>query len=250
MARCVRDAALLLQAVAGYDAQDPYCQDVPVDDYLTGLEDGVSGWKVALASDEYFQDVEAGIGTAVNEAAGLFARLGALVERVSLPGFEQAARANSLMVTADAAVYHQPRLAQSPDKFGADVRERLLAGAAHPLSAYVEARHTQVVFRRQLEQLFDRFDLLLLPATPVVAPLLENTQAVPRARQLTRYTSAFDLTGLPALALPCGFVMEGVSRLPVGMQLVARPWAEKRLLRGAYAYEQAAGWHLQHPVLD
>ncbi len=250
MARCVRDVALLLQAVAGYDAQDPFSQDAPVDDYLAGLEDGVSGWRVALASDEYFQDVDAGIHTAVGEAAGMFARLGAQVERVSLPGFEQAARANSIMVVADAAVFHQPRLAEAPENFGADVRQRLLAGAAQPLTGYIEARHTQVVFRRQMEQLFERFDVLLLPATPIAAPLIEDRQAVPRARQLTRFTSVFDLTGLPALALPCGFIDADSSTLPVGMQLVARPWAEKRLLRAAHAYEQAAGWHLQHPALD
>jgi aspartyl-tRNA(Asn)/glutamyl-tRNA(Gln) amidotransferase subunit A len=249
MARCVQDVALLLQAIAGYDAQDAASQDAPVGDYVSGLKDGVSSWRVALASDDYFQDVDAGIRQAVDEAASVFTQLGARVEPVEIPGFEQAARANSLMVTADAAVFHHTRLETAADNFGEDVRQRLRYGAAHPLAAYIEARRVQAEFRRQMEQLFTRYDLLLLPASPVAALPLQNTQAVQRSRQLTRFTSAFNLTGLPALVLPCGFVSQDGVRLPIGLQVVAPAWAESRLLRGGYAYEQAAGWLLQHPEL-
>jgi aspartyl-tRNA(Asn)/glutamyl-tRNA(Gln) amidotransferase subunit A len=249
MARCVRDAALLLQAIAGYDPHDPYSRDMPVDDYVIGLDGGVQNWRIALADDAYFQEADAGIREAVDAAAALLRRLGAQVEPVAIPGFEQAALANSLMVTADGAAFHQERLLAAPENFGADVRERLLNGAAHELEDYIAARRTQAVFKRQMELFFDQYDLLLLPAVPVVAPPLQRDHAVQRARQLTRYTSAFDLSGLPALVLPCGFVQEGAVHLPVGLQMVSRPWDEARLLRGAYAYEQAAGWVGQHPIL-
>jgi aspartyl-tRNA(Asn)/glutamyl-tRNA(Gln) amidotransferase subunit A len=250
MARCVRDAALLLQTIAGYDPQDPYSVDAPLEDYLSELEAGVSGWRVAVASDAYFQDVDPEIRQAVNTAAAVFASLKARVEPVEIPGFEQAAQANAVMVTADAAVFHKTRLETAPDDFGEDVRQRLLFGAAHPLAAYVEARRLQTQFKRQMEQLFNGCDLLLLPAVQMAAPPLRNASPLQRARQLTRFTSVFDLTGLPAIVLPCGFVEDGASRLPLGLQLVARSWDEKRLLQAAYAYEQATGWHLHHPALD
>jgi aspartyl-tRNA(Asn)/glutamyl-tRNA(Gln) amidotransferase subunit A len=250
MARCVLDAALLLQTIADYDPHDPYCVNTPLDDYLGGIADGVRGWRIALAADGYFQDVDAGIWQVIESAAGLFADLGAQVERVEIPNFTEFARANSLLVTADAAaVYHQP-LAERPQDFGADVLERLRSGAAHPLVEYIQARRLQAEAVRQFDHLFSQFDLLLLPASPVLAPSIQQTQAVQRARQLTRFTSVFNFTGLPAISLPGGFIEKQGLLLPVGLQLVARPWAEARLLRGAYAYEQAAGWFRTHPALD
>jgi aspartyl-tRNA(Asn)/glutamyl-tRNA(Gln) amidotransferase subunit A len=102
------------------------------------------------------------------------------------------------------------------------------------------------VLRRQFEQFFTRHDLLLTPTTPVTAPLIEGPDAVEQARLLTRFTAPFNLTGLPALSLPCGFTASG---LPIGLQLVARPWAESTLLRAGQAYQQATDWHLRRPPL-
>ncbi len=99
--------------------------------------------------------------------------------------------------------------------------------------------------RRQFEVFFETYDLLLTPATPVAAPPTTGPDALEWARQLTRFTNPFNLTGLPALSLPCGFTMEG---LPVGLQLVAGPWKEARVLQAAYAYEQATDWHLKKPA--
>lgn len=250
MARCVRDAALLLQTIAGYDPHDPYCINTPLDDYLGNIAAGVQGWRIAMAADAYFQDVDAGIWQVMEAAAHLFASLGAQVERVDIPHFAEFARANSLLVTADAAaVYRQP-IAERPQDFGADVLERLRSGAAHPLAEYILARRLQAEAVRQFDLLFSQFDLLLLPASPVLAPPIQQTQAVQRARQLTRFTSVFNFTGLPVISLPGGFIEQQGLPLPVGLQLVTRPWAEARLLRAAYAYEQAAGWFRKHPDLD
>jgi aspartyl-tRNA(Asn)/glutamyl-tRNA(Gln) amidotransferase subunit A len=246
MARSVEDVAFLLQAIAGYDRDDPASVDTPVDDYLARLPDGVQGWRIGVASDEHFASAEAEIQAAVQEAAQVYAGLGAQVQPVEIDNAREMARANGLMVTADGAAFHQERLQARPEDFGADVLKRLQQGAAYTSTEYALARHTQMLARRQLELFFEGYDLLLAPATPVAAPLIEGPDAVEQARLLTRFTAPFNLTGLPAIALPCGATRQG---LPIGMQLVARPWDEARLLQSAYAYEHATDWHLRRPVL-
>jgi aspartyl-tRNA(Asn)/glutamyl-tRNA(Gln) amidotransferase subunit A len=234
---------LLLQAVAGYDPEDPYSQAVEVPDYLAELEAGVRGWRIALASDAHFTRAEPAVMSAVQQAADVFAGLGAEVEAVEIEGGREIAFANGLMVTSDAAAFHRERLETRPNDFGADVLQRLQTGAAYSSSEYILARRTQTLARSQFERFFERFDLLLAPATPIPAPPIEGPDAVEAARILTRFTAPFNLTGLPALVLPCGFP----GGLPVGLQLVARPWAEAALLRAAQAYEQATEWRLRQP---
>jgi len=247
MARTVRDVALLLQAMAGYDPLDPASVDQPVDDYLVHLEDGVEGWRIALACGEYFAETDAEVGEAVQSAARLFESLGAHVEEADLSWAREAALANSLLVQADAAAYHHQRLTQHPDWFGADVRQRLQTGAACTSTEYALARRTQSEMRRKFKNFFLDYDILLTPTTPIPAPLIEGTDAIEQARRLTRFTAPFNLAGLPALSLPCGFTSIG---LPVGLQIVSGPWKEVKVLRAGYSYEQAAPWHLRKVSLD
>ncbi|HJW89790.1 MAG TPA: amidase [Anaerolineales bacterium] len=247
MARRVRDVAILLQTIAAYDPEDPYSQNVPVPDYLVDLKAGVRGWRIALASDAHFTRADPEVLAAVRTAADTLAGLGARVEAVEVEGGWEAASANGLMATSDAAAFHLERLEAHPEDFGADVRQRLQTGAAYTSSEYVQARRTQSLARRQFQRFFERYDLLLTPATPVTAPPIEGPDAVEAARTLTRFSATFNLTGLPALALPCGFSSGG---LPIGLQIVAPPWAEAALLRAAFAYEQATAWQLRQPELD
>lgn len=246
MGRSVADVALLLQTIAGYDALDPYCVDMPVDDYQQNLREGVKGWRIALASDAYFREItDSEVWHAVQTASQVFESLGAQVAPVEFPEARQAARANGLMTPADAAAFHQERLESHPEMFGADVRQRLQTGAAFSVTEYILARRTQTLLRYQFTLFFEDYDILLTPTTPIAAPPIEGPDAVEQARLLTRFTAPFNLTGLPALSLPCGFTSEG---LPVGLQIVGRPWAEAKILRAAYAYEQATEWHLRKPA--
>jgi aspartyl-tRNA(Asn)/glutamyl-tRNA(Gln) amidotransferase subunit A len=245
LTRSVQDAALMLQALAGYDADDPASVDRPVDDYLSGLEAGVRGWKIALAGGNFFQEAEPDVLEAVQRAAVVFTNLGAQVEEVELPEARQAAEANGWMVTSDAAAYHQERLGMEPQGFSEDVRTRLQSGAALSSSEYARARRMQSLARRSFERLFEKYQVLLAPATPMAAPRLGSASRVERARQLTRFTAPFNLTGLPALALPCGFSPAG---LPLGLQIVSQPWGEALVLRAARAYEQAAAWDTKKPL--
>ena len=155
-----------------------------------------------------------------------------------------AALANGQMTQADAAAYHRDRLSEHPEMFGADVRQRLETGRDLSAADYVMARRTQSQIKRQLGRLFGEFDILMLPATPTAAPLIEAGGAVEVARRLTRFTAPFNLSGFPAISIPCGFNRVG---LPIGLQMVAAPWNEARLLQAARAYEREVEWGLRHP---
>jgi len=244
MARRVKDAAVLLQAIAGYDPLDPASVDVQVPDYLAEIDQGVRGWRIALANDAFLTRADPEVLEVVHAAAQVFTRLGAEVTPTGLPNGRDAALNNGLIVTSEAAAFHRQRLAVHPEGFGEDVRQRLQTGAAYTSTEYVLARRTQAELRRLFELFFNEYDVLLTPTTPLPAPLLDGPDAVEQARTLTRFTAPFNLTGLPALSLPCGFTRDG---LPIGLQIVARPWAEATLLRAGQAYEMATEWHLRRP---
>jgi aspartyl-tRNA(Asn)/glutamyl-tRNA(Gln) amidotransferase subunit A len=209
------------------------------------LTEGVQGWRVALARDSYFDDVDAEVLTAVHQAAKVFEGLGARVIEVPFPGASEAAQINAMITQSEAAAFHRDRLASQPEDFGADVLKRLQTGEAFTSTESILARGTQPVMRRQFERFFENYDILLTPTTPIPAPL-RGGDALERARLLTRFTAPFNLTGLPALSLPCGFTSRG---LPIGLQIISRPWAEIEVLRAGHTYEQATEWHLRQPDL-
>jgi aspartyl-tRNA(Asn)/glutamyl-tRNA(Gln) amidotransferase subunit A len=241
MARCVLDAALLLQTIAGYDPQDAWAIDMPVEDYLSLPEEGSRGWRIALAANDYFTDteiVDGEVQDAIKQAALVFENIGAYVEQVSFPDAREAAMANGLMTTSDAAAFHHQRLAENPQGFGQDVLKRLQAGAACTSTEYALARRMQTILRSQFNEFFSEYDLLLTPTTPITAPMRSPTEAFERPRLLTRFTAPFNLTGLPALSVPCGWSDE---KLPIGLQIIGKAWAEAKVLSAGRLYEQARG---------
>ncbi len=243
MARTVRDAAILLQAIAGYDPQDPYSINVPTEDYLAQIDAGVAGWRVALASRGHFADADAEVLRAVRATARVFEQMGARVEEVEIEPAYEAWRANGTLTTSDGAAFHRERLQARPDDFGADVRARLTSGASNSATDYALARRTQTLTRRWFENFFEQYDLLLTPTTPAAAPKLKSMDAVETARLLTRFTAPFNLAGLPALSVPCGFTS---AKMPIGLQIVARAWNESRVLRAGQAYERISDFGLRN----
>lgn len=245
MGRCVGDVAILLQAIAGYDPQDAWSIDMPVEDYLSKQVSNLGGWRIAMAGDDYFTDheiVEKEILQAIEDAGKVFEKLGAQVEQVPFANAREAAMANGLMTPADAAAFHHQRLSENPQGFGADVLKRLQTGAAYTSTEYSLARRMQTILRCKFQEFFNEYDLLLTPTTPITAPLRGSADAVDRARLLTRFTAPFNLTGLPALSVPCGWSRE---KMPIGLQIVGKPWAEKKVLLAGALYEKGRGTQIQ-----
>ncbi len=239
LTRTVRDAAVMLQVMAGHDRQDPSSADVSIEDYSQHIEQGIAGWRVALGVGQYVDAADAQVLETVRRAAETLQRIGADIRTVDVSFLREAAAANGLMTQADAAAFHRQRLQEHPDWFGEDVRRRLEAGRDLTSTDYVLARRTQVEMKSRLSAFFEDYDLLVLPATPIPAPAINDGDAVDEARRLTRFTAPFNLTGVPAISVPCGLTREG---LPIGLQMVAAAWRESALLRAARSYERESGW--------
>jgi aspartyl-tRNA(Asn)/glutamyl-tRNA(Gln) amidotransferase subunit A len=246
LTRNVEDAALMLQVICGYDQLDPASLKTLPGDYISHLGDGMSGRKIALAVGSFIDESDAEVLEAVYKSTRILEKQGAIITEVNMDFLREAALANGVMTQADGAAFHRERLKEHPDWFGADVRLRLETGAAFTSSEYSLARRTQVEATRRFELLFDEYDALILPTTPIPAPVLEGENAIERARQLTRFTAPFNLSGLPALSVPCGFTTEG---LPIGLQIVSRAWNEAGVLRTGYTFQQATDWHKMKPQI-
>lgn len=244
--RRVEDAALMLQVMGGYDELDPTSVKTLPGDYYSHLKDSMKERKIAFAVGSFIEEADQEVLEAVHEAAQILAEQDALITEVNVDFLKEGALANALMTQADGAAFHRERMRQHPDWFGADVRQRLETGAAFTSSEYILARRTQAEVRRWCESLLNMYDTLILPTTPIAAPVLEGENAVERARQLTRFTSPFNLTGLPALSVPCGFTKDG---LPIGLQIVSRAWNEAGVLRTGYAFQEATDWHTRKSPL-
>jgi aspartyl-tRNA(Asn)/glutamyl-tRNA(Gln) amidotransferase subunit A len=245
LTRSVKDAALLLGVLAGYDIEDPTSVDIPVDDYLQNIESGGKDWKIAFAVGDFFKVSAPEVLKAVQETAYVFKSLGAKIEKVEIQWLHEAALSNGRITQADGATFHRVRLERHPELFGPDVRQRLEAGRDLSSGAYALARRKQVEIRRRSELFFGQYDALLLPTTPIPALPIEGIEnSASQAPALTRFTAPFNLTGLPALSVPCGFTNDG---LPIGLQIVCGHWQEAKLLRAGYAYEGATAWHEQKP---
>jgi aspartyl-tRNA(Asn)/glutamyl-tRNA(Gln) amidotransferase subunit A len=249
LARTVRDLAITLAALAGYDAGDPTSADEPVDDYLVGLDGGVKGLRVLIPTTHFFTDVDPEVDAAVRAAAQLLESLGADVREGPLPHTELLLETQRAIISTDAAAYHRDHLRDNPDEFGPYVRERMLHANTLSGTDLAIARRRRDEIRSSWIDLLKTLDVILTPTTPEAAIARDTGQTAGErdasaARLMTRNTSPFNLTGLPAMSIPCGFTRGG---LPIGLQLAAGPWRESLLLRAAQAYERATEWHRRHP---
>ncbi|HKG26464.1 MAG TPA: amidase, partial [Thermomicrobiales bacterium] len=250
MTRTVADCAALLGVIAGEDKRDPSSGRVPVPHYLGALGDGVAGKRVGIADAYLRQNVDGEVVRAVETAVAQFERLGAQVVEVTLPPPAEAVPALIAILTPEATVYHLPWLRQRPDDYTQAVRERLELGAITPAVSYIQAQRLRRRIADDFLAAMEGVDVLAMPtgptaATPLEGDLVTSDEADPALlASLINFTGPFDLTGFPAVSIPCGFTDGG---LPIGLQLVGKPYAEASLLAVANAYEQATDWHRRVP---
>jgi aspartyl-tRNA(Asn)/glutamyl-tRNA(Gln) amidotransferase subunit A len=249
MTRTVSDAALMLQALAGYDPGDLASQDVPVPDFSHELGKEVPALRLGLPR-EFFVDLEPEIRTRVNEALVVLSRLTAQTLDLSL-----ALDPDNIMTTiqtAEAFTSHADTIAKRPELYSPETLWRLRRGQNITTSAYLQARQRQDQVKRDLGKLFSEVDILVVPTvptgTPLIADLHPGEQGNLRQTELAtlRNTRPFNLYGLPAVSVPCGFTDGG---LPVGLQIAGPPWGEAVVLQLAHAYEQVTNWHKRRPAL-
>jgi aspartyl-tRNA(Asn)/glutamyl-tRNA(Gln) amidotransferase subunit A len=242
LTRTVEDNALLLSVLAGYDPEDPYCVERDVEDFTRELERGVGGGVIGVPTDLYFEHVATEVEARVREVVEVFRSLGAEVREVEIPHLQETLRAQRLILTVEAYATHEERLSKEPDRFDDEVRERLLEGERLEAHRYARAQWTQRRSLHDFDRALEEVDVLLAPTVPIAATEIGQREvsiggyeeAVRSA--LTRLTGPTNLNGLPSLSVPCGLVEPG---LPVGAQLIGRPFDEATLYRYGHAYERA-----------
>ncbi len=271
LTRDVRDCALLLQAIAGFDPADSTSVDTPVPDYLASLTGDIRGLKIGLPKEYFVDGLDADVRQAVTEAAATCRQLGAELVEVDLPHTAYAVACYYLIATAEASsnlarydgVRYGLRVKQATnlidmymrsraEGFGAEVKRRIMLGT-YALSSgyydayYLKAQKVRTLIRQDFLDAFARVDVLLTPVAPTPAFALGEKLDDPLQMYLSDiYTIPANLAGTCAMSLPCGFSRDG---LPIGLQLIGKPFDEATLLRTARAYEQATEWHKRRPEL-
>jgi len=243
MTRTVRDAALMLQAMAGYDPRDPWSREEPVPDFSAGIGDGVRGTRIGLCPDlNGHVEVDAEVAAAFAGALRTLEGLGARLETVPFPHYERIARTMSAIIGAEFAEFHRPFYEKDPDGYGADVRERLEGAFKVTLDEYVRAIRERELVRREIAGLFERVDVLVMPATVCTPAPIATLMARVNGKEASALwvhsplLRPHNLTGCPALALPMGFSRD---QLPLSLQIVGPRWREADVLRVGGAFEEA-----------
>jgi aspartyl-tRNA(Asn)/glutamyl-tRNA(Gln) amidotransferase subunit A len=251
MARTVAEAALALKVLAGKDRLDEATTSRPVPDYSAELEKPIAGTKIGIPGAWFFDALEADVAKAVEAAIAKLVELGCRRVDVKLPLLEEVVGAHRAIIFSEASSYYQPFLHDRGEKFGDDIRPLLEAGLFFPAVDYLKGERARRVIRREWAEVFDLVDCLVTPTTPIVATRFGQQTAdlpggpKPLVRAYLDLTLPFNLTGHPALSVPCGFSGDN---LPIGMQLVGRPFAEETILRVAHHYQQGTEWHRRVPV--
>ena len=244
MARTVEDCAYLLQAMAGHDPADPASSRAPVDDYLAPLARDIRGVRIGVPRAYFFEGIDPEIERAFEEALETLRRLGAEVRDVQIPSLH-ATHSFLLILMAEAFAYHERDIREHPELYGDVLRERILTGALVTAAEYTQAQRIRAQICRETANVLRDVDVLVTPTT--LKPATPFTVAQdPDVGFPKSNMPPFNLTGLPTLALPCGFSSSG---LPLSLQLSGRPFEEGTVLRVGHAYEQATRWHTRRPPL-
>ena len=270
MTKDVTDAALVLNAIAGYDAKDSTSVDRPVPDYTKSLIPDLKGIKLGIPKEYLVDGMENGVRDAINAAIAKLEQLGATVDReVSLPNTKYALPVYYIIAPSEAmanlARYDGVKYGYSHEGsnmwdamektrglgFGSEVKRRIILGT-YALSAgyydayYVKAQKVRTLIRREFDEVFKRYDALITPTSPTTPFKVGEKTGDPLQMYLSDIcTLPVNIAGTPGLSIPAGF-SDG---LPVGMQIIGKPFSEETLFRVAYAYEQATEWHKQKPKL-
>ncbi|MEK7770151.1 MAG: amidase [candidate division NC10 bacterium] len=254
MALTVRDVALLLGVIAGHDPEDATSSPRAAADYAAVLGHSIAGLRVGVPENYYVHGLDPEMEAGVRRAVAVLEGLGARVAEVRVPDPQGITDVANIIARAESAAIHSRLLRERPQDLQPAVRARLELGVRIPAHDYLQALRLRARLAREfIREAFSEVDALAAPVIPAPAPALADVKAgttedvTARMKQFSRLTRPWNGLGLPALSVPCGFSGAG---LPLGFQIVGRPFDEVTVLRLGHAYEQAAGWHLRRPPLD
>ena len=240
LAATVADAAIVLQAIAGYDAADLTSADVPVTDYVAALGEDARSLRVGVPRAYFFDDLDAEVASALDHALRGIQTLVSRVQEVHLD-----VPTDRTVQAAESYAYHAQNVSTKPELYQAETLRRIRTGEKISAAEYIERRRELEAARRNIARVFADVDVLVTPTMPIPAPAIADLKANPEALRpaelkLLRNTRPFNVWGLPAISVPCGFTESG---LPIGLQIAGPHWREDLVLRLAHAYEQATAWH-------
>jgi aspartyl-tRNA(Asn)/glutamyl-tRNA(Gln) amidotransferase subunit A len=246
VARTVEDAALILQVIAGHDPQDPTTLDVPVPDYVTAMKAPVTGLRLGIPRVQFYDAVDAEVAAAVEEALAVLRRIAPQVRDMRLPPLVTVPS----VAAEEMYAYHADTFAKTPWLYQPPTRRRLDAFAKLTAGDYILGRREIDRLRRDIRKVFEQVDVLVMPTVKIQPRTIE--EAIKRAESERPLppelgnTGDFNMLGLPAISVPCGFTKSG---LPIGLQIVGPHFGEGHVLALAHAYERATAWHTRRPRL-
>ena len=247
LTRTVEDAALVLQAISGHDFRDPASSNAPVPDYAAALTGDVRGLTIGVPR-KFFAAEAAGtdpqIPGAFEKAMRVFSGLGALPREVEISSLHYYRMAHTALMLSEAYAIHRENLIQRANDYAPSTWNHLASGAAFTAADYIQAQRSRSRMRAEFHDIMADVDVIALPTTHRTAQPIGNDAVGTLEPQ--NFRACFDMTGMPAITLPCGFTREG---LPIGLQLAGRPFDEATVLRAAHVYEQQAGWFWQRPAV-
>ncbi|MFT9846084.1 amidase [Aneurinibacillus sp. REN35] len=241
MTKTVWDAAAMLEVMAGYDSKDPTCVNTPTAPYTTLLSTDVSRMKIGINEAYFFHNVDPEVELLIRNGIRLLEQMGAEIISIELPTMQYAEFAEMITITSEASAIHHENLRQRPQDFGDDVRLLLELGEIPSAVDYLQAQQIRRRLDLEYKQAFEQVDVLLTPTLPILPSFIGqdivhlNGKDVSFLDHIIRFTGVGNLTGLPALSLPCG-QSDG---LPVGLQIMGPAFREDLVLHVAYALEQA-----------
>ncbi len=253
MTRTVEDCVTMFEVIAGYDPLDEHSAQVPVPDYRADLARGVRGLRIGLIRDYSLTHVQKAVGDAVRSALRVLQDLGAQVEEIAMSMIQGNISAQLTIESCEPSAYHQEWLRTRPGDYGEDVRTLLEMGEMYLATHYIQAQRYRSALRREFLDGFRQVDVFVTPTLPFTATpcgatevVIEHDQTEDMLSAIMQFTGVPSLAGLPALSLPVGFDPDG---LPVGMQVIGRPFDEGTLFRLGQAYQGATTWHARAPAL-
>jgi aspartyl-tRNA(Asn)/glutamyl-tRNA(Gln) amidotransferase subunit A len=236
----VADAAVVLQAIAGYDAADSTTSNIPIADYVSALRESSKSLRVGVPRAYFYDDLDSEVAAAMEHALAGIKSLVAEVNEIALN-----VPTDRTLQSAESYAYHADYVAKSPEKYQEETLRRIRSGASVSAADYIQRRREMDEARRSIREAIADVDVLVTPTMPMTAPRIVELKKKPDALRpaelrLLRNTRPFNVWGLPAISIPCGFTRVG---LPIGLQIAGPHWREDLVLRLAHAYEEATAWH-------